>query len=204
LLPSCKNDRAADPERPVFGESPEPSRARAPDKPSGTQQPENAPAQPTRSRAAEPEHRAGTKSAEEPKPFLRYEAPGRRVGDPGEIASREPALQIAPARASIPALIHRWAETILSRDLDSHMALYSEQSASLRRNKQALLARFSKVRRFEIHDLRVQHLPQSRATASFRVEWNAAPSEGYRFTLGQRNGEWKIQREERLGLVSKR
>ena len=150
--------------------------------------------------------------------YLYYQAPGSKIGDSGEV-SRRTTEQAEAKLASPPAsLIRRWAATLISGDLDSHMRLYAPTldrfrgSRNLRRevvrsSKQQLVSVLAGVRRFEIYDVKLRSLPDSATRAEFRIESDAGNGRiagWYRLDLRQINGEWKIVGEEKLqsGSVS--
>ena len=69
--------------------------------------------------------------------FLHYDPPGSSVGDTGELARKTPEPQGSTSMKPVQNLIRRWADTLLTRDLSSHMSLYA-----------ATLARFKVPRTF--------------------------------------------------------
>jgi ketosteroid isomerase-like protein len=233
--------------RAVFGSAPERVRSRVQQEGSKTSQPaikadksqerarradpvasesRTAAGEPQRSRVKDPgERRVGddevaiasnrTPRAPVAERFLHYEPPGSRVGDAGELANPEP--QISASAKPIRELIHRWADTLLNRDLRGHMSLYAPRVARFNGSsdvtretvtafKQRLLSGFAGVQRFEIYNVRLSTRDGS-VIAEFRIESDAA-GQGiagwYRLVFRQDGGQWKIYGEEKLQPVSRR
>jgi len=149
--------------------------------------------------------------------FLHYQPPGSSVGDPGESTLGIAEPQMSPSMKSVRDLIRRWADTLLARDLPSHMSLYAATldrfngssnvaRETVRAFKQRLLSGFAGVRRFEIYDVRLQSRGDS-VIAEFQVESDAAAREvvgSYRLELRQVGNQWKIYGEEKTQSVSRR
>jgi hypothetical protein len=149
--------------------------------------------------------------------FLYYRPPGARIGDTGEIGQE--ARSSPPSTSSIRGLIYHWADTLVSGNLDAHMALYAPSldrfqglsnvsRDSVRDDRQRLMRSFSGVRRFEIHDLRISNTSEDTAAADFRLMWSAgayenASSVSHRLQLRRIGNAWKIAGEERLRLITR-
>jgi hypothetical protein len=153
--------------------------------------------------------------------FLYYRPPGARVGDTGELGANAQKPERPTSTGTISGLIHRWADTLVSRDVNAHMRLYArtlECSGSganisrdvLRLQKERLVAALSVPRRFEIHDVHVRQLADGSAVAEFRVEWAAGHDRGpaasawYRLRLRRAGGQWVIHCEEQSVPISQR
>jgi ketosteroid isomerase-like protein len=152
--------------------------------------------------------------------FLYYQRPGTRLGDPGELGSRGQNSSL-PQPDSVAGHVYRWADTLLSRNLDAHMKLYApvlerfgeETNVGrdlVRREKERFLTKLAPIRRFEIHDLRIREDNNGQlATAEFRADWNAdtagavTHSARHRLTFRRSSREWQIQSEEQFWLDSR-
>ncbi|MEJ7607402.1 MAG: hypothetical protein WKF37_14335 [Bryobacteraceae bacterium] len=137
---------------------------------------------------------------------LRYEPPGSRVGDPGE---RPPVSEVSVSLKPIRELIQRWANTLLSGDLGSHMSLFAQRldrfngSPNVAREtvsatKRRVLSGFSGVQRFEVNDLGLQPLSDGSVRAEFRIASNAPIAGRYRLGLRLASGQWRIYAEEKV------
>ena len=147
--------------------------------------------------------------------FLHYEPPASRVGDAGELADRSPEPQISTSMKAIRGLIRQWADTLLTRDLRGHMALYALTlnrfngssnvgRETVRTSKQALMSRLAGVTRFEMYDVRLIQRDES-VVAEFRIESDIPGVVGwYRLELHQVSDRWEISGEEKLQPVSRR
>lgn len=135
--------------------------------------------------------------------FLHYRPPGSSVGDGGELARS--TVQAAPVSTkSVENLLRRWADTLVSGDLNSHMRLYAPaaQGGSGLASKRRLVSALAGVRRFEIFDVRLRQSTEGAVLAEFRVESDAANGRlagRYRLALRKVDSEWKIFREEKFG-----
>jgi hypothetical protein len=148
---------------------------------------------------------------------LHYQPPGARVGDAGELAARQTTIVREPQAAHpIVQLVHRWAETLLSKDLNAHLALYTPVLAHyrgrtnvsheiVRADRQRLLATLTNIRKFEIYDLTIRQEPGTgRVAAVFRTEWQTGgPKDSslaawYRLTCSREGSSWRIESEEQL------
>ena len=150
--------------------------------------------------------------------FLHYQPPGSSVGDPGELTGRMPEPQIPASTKPIRDLIRRWADTLLTGDLPSHMSLYAPTldwfnassnvaRETVRASKQNLLSSLAGVRRFEIYDVRLSPSRGGSVIAAFRIESDAVASDvvgSYRLELRQVGGQWHIYGEEKVQPVSRR
>jgi ketosteroid isomerase-like protein len=146
--------------------------------------------------------------------FLHYEPPGSTVSDTGELT---PEPQVSGSMMPIENLIRRWTDTLLARDLDSHMSLYAPTlnrfngatnipRETVRAFKQKLLARLVAVRRFEIYNLRLRSSGNGFVTAEFRIESDAVDSGiagWYQLVLRTIGGQWKIHGEEKVQPLSR-
>ena len=144
---------------------------------------------------------ASTRQYREPaqERFLHYRPPGSLVGDAGELAGSQPRK---PASTEgIRELIRRWADTLLSGNLDAHMRLYVPAVAeSVRASKRTFVRTLAGTRIFEIYDLKLRTLSDGSVRAEFRVESDAL-RRSYRLDLRHIGGEWKIYREDSSGGV---
>ena len=138
------------------------------------------------------------------------------MGDSGRV---EAAPDNQVKSQTIGGIVQRWAQTLLSRDLDAHMSLYAAKldrfggrrgvnREVVRSEKEQLLAAMANVRRFEIHDLRlIEDKDTETATAYFRIDWkidggvsDAAPQ---RLVFRKVDGRWLIVGEELPDLQSR-
>jgi hypothetical protein len=145
---------------------------------------------------------------------LHYEPPGSTVGDTGELT---PEPQVSGSMMPIENLIRRRTDTLLARDLDSHMSLYAPTlnrfngatnipRETVRAFKQKLLARLVAVRRFEIYNLRLRSSRNGFVTAEFRIESDAVDSGiagWYELELRTIGDQWKIYGEEKVQPLSR-
>jgi ketosteroid isomerase-like protein len=116
----------------------------------------------------------------------------------------------------IQNLIRRWTDTLLARDLDSHMNLYvatlnrfngatNVPRETVRASKQKLLASLVAVRRFEIYNLRLRSSGNGFVSAEFRIESDAVDSGvagWYQLELRTIGDQWKIYGEEKVQRLS--
>jgi hypothetical protein len=113
-----------------------------------------------------------------------------------------------------PELIRRWADTLASRNLGGHMALYSSRLSrfnssvnptreAVRSQKQQAFARMGGARNLQLQNLRVLHPAGADiASATFTTTWTeggARRSARYRLTFRRAGQNWLIHSEERLG-----
>jgi hypothetical protein len=146
--------------------------------------------------------------------FLHYEAPGSTVGDTGELT---PEPQVSGSMKPIQNLIRRWTDTLLARDLDSHISLYAPTlnrfngttnvpRETVRASKQKLLGSLGAVRRFEIYNLRLRSLGNGFVSAEFRIDSDAVDggvAGWYHLELGMIGDQWKIYAEEKVQPFSR-
>ena len=146
--------------------------------------------------------------------FLHYEPPGSTVGDTGELT---PEPQVFESMKPIQNLIRRWTDTLLARDLDSHISLYpptlnrfngatNVPRETVRASKHKLLASLAAVRRFEIYNLRLRSLRNGFVSAEFRIDSDAVDSGvagWYHLELGMFGDQWKIYAEEKVQPFSR-
>jgi ketosteroid isomerase-like protein len=167
------------------------------------------------SKAAPPVGYPGELEAKIDGRIVRYQPPGARVSDPGELASQTRIARQPQVAHPIVALVHRWAETLLARDLNAHMALYASALArfdghtnvnreTVRADKQGLMATLTNVRKFEIYDLTIREDPGSGVVvAVFRTEWqtsnhsNSSRAAWYRLTCRRSGSSWQTPRSRR-------
>lgn len=150
--------------------------------------------------------------------FLHYQPPGSSVGDSGERAPRIGEPQISESTKLFRDLIRRWADTLLTRDLQGHLSLYAATldrfngslnvaRETVRASKQRLLSGLAGVRQFEIHEVRLLPSRDGSVIAEFRIESDAA-ARGvvgwYRLHLRYVDDHWKIYGEEKVEPVSRR
>jgi hypothetical protein len=138
------------------------------------------------------------------------------VGDPGEnsglATGKAPPQRIQPDL--IPGLIRRWADTLASRNVGGHIALYAGRLSrfngminptreAVRMRKEQEFAGLRAARNLQLRDLRVVHPTGSDvASATFAVDWTEGGvqrSHRYRLTFRRSGGNWLIYSEERLG-----
>jgi ketosteroid isomerase-like protein len=117
----------------------------------------------------------------------------------------------SPELDEIRRLIRQWADTLASRKLDSHVALYATTVTSfygetdvsrggVRAWKQRLFAEEAEIRKFEIHGVQLRRTPEGVVHARFRVRTDAPELGGdYRLQLRPDGSGWKIYAEQRLG-----
>jgi hypothetical protein len=140
--------------------------------------------------------------------FLHYRPPGSAVLDPGEVStSAEESTKLGAARE----VIRKWADTLASRKLDAHMALYvstltsfyGETDVSRERAgawKKRLLARDADIRVFEIYRVQLRLTRGGVVDARFRVRTDVPNLGGdYRLELRPDGSGWRISSEQRLG-----
>ena len=182
---------------------------------------------PERSQVGDPGERANddrqvvissNRTEREPVPdrFLHYQPPGSTVGDSGELTKFVPEEPAEVSTAVVRELLRRWADTLLARNLASHMNLYAPTlyrfhgssnvpAESIKAAKQRVLSEITGLQRFEMHDVRLLRSRDGSVTAEFRVESDTAAASlagSYRLLLRQVGGVWKIYEEERVQPMS--
>jgi hypothetical protein len=144
--------------------------------------------------------------------FLHYRPAGSAVLDSGEVtpeAQKKDSLELDEFRE----LIRQWADTLTSRNLDAHVALYATTLTSfygeadvsrsaVRAWKQRLLGEAG-IRKFEIHGVQLRQTRDGVVHARFRVRTDAPDLGGdYRMQFRSDSGGWRISAEQRLGAQS--
>ena len=147
---------------------------------------------------------------DESRRFLHYRPAGSRVLDPGEVSAdfqKKDSLELEGIRT----LIKQWADTLTSRRLDAHLALYATtltsfygdtdvSRASVREWKKPLFAEDAEIRQFEIHGVQLWRNRDGAVHARFRVRTDLPDLGGdYRMQLRSVGGVWKISAEQRVG-----
>jgi len=161
-------------------------------------------------------------------------APGTRVGDPGisMLAEADPGMAAAEERnrmlapdpgpnayATISAILHEWAKTLLAGSLDAHMKLYATAlenfygrenvSDSLARAEtQHFLTEHPNVHRLELQNLSVRQ-KDNQYIADFIMQWYASDDQmsirsvRKRLKFAPVNGMLRIVAEEEVKTYSR-
>ena len=127
--------------------------------------------------------------------------------------SVEPPQSTSSVPADLQAFLDRWRTTLISGDAKAQAALYANRvdrfftkrnvtRRDVLREKERMLARYPEFHKYDISDVQIESLDDSRAVVTFRKDWDArgrgrfAGSEQQRLTLRRDDGSWKIVREE--------
>jgi hypothetical protein len=134
----------------------------------------------------------------------------------------EPPLQertrteVAPSTgvpADIEALLVKWRDTLVRRDLDGHMGCYAPivyvfynrknvTRGGVREERERALSAYPEIRKYNISNVKPESITPTRAVVTFDREWDMAGSkrsagaERGRLTLEKFKGEWKIVGEQ--------
>lgn len=126
----------------------------------------------------------------------------------------EPPANRAEVQSGVRASLDRWRASLLSQDIDGHVALYAPSvgpyftKSRVTRNQIAdevrqMVKRYGPVNQYKISDLTVAPLDANHAIANFRKQWQTAGNkfsgaEREQLRFARQGSEWLITSEQEL------
>ena len=115
----------------------------------------------------------------------------------------------------IRQFLESWRSSLLQGDLNTHVSLYTSRverffrrrnvtREAVRREKELVLSKYPNIEQYDIRDVKVDRVSDSRASVTFRKDWDMrgrrrfAGSEIQRLMVRKDAGKWQITGEEEL------
>jgi hypothetical protein len=187
------------------------------------------PAEQERSRAIFGEEQATVRAEVEPEraepppdvePAPVVPEPQEQKPQPTPVAevTKEATKEVPP---EIQRFLERWRSTFAGENLQAHVETYAPRMElffnrpnvsrdAVFAEKQRTFRMYPEVNKYEIHDVKLEHLTHDRAAVTFRKDWDMSGDRGFAGSERQRLGlrklsqGWQIVREEELKVYWQR